>query len=288
MAGCRVYVAMIIGVLASLALSACAVAQDKGDADMETLKAQVLGRNPEAALRARQLGRKAAPLLEELSKHDDSGVRRVALNCFREIGGPEAVKAFLRGLSDEDPQVAGSAVNGFNRNFEPTHAADLFTAYDKAPDPAARSEIALFLGRSNGVDLAGFRRRFEAEKESEAAEGCVVGLARLGDKAAQQEYVRRLLASKERERLRFIEHGSYLGAPWIQKPMLPLLDDKNVLVTHGVDARPQDTIQLRACDLVINLVAAVSNRKFSFKIDPFKNYPDPEIEEVRRYLKSLP
>jgi HEAT repeat protein len=283
----RLEVAIILAALA-LAMPGCAASQDKGGPDMETLKAQVLEKNPEAALRARQLGRKAAPLLEELSKNQDEGVRRVALNCFREVGGPEAVKAFLRGLSDEDPQVAGSAANGFNRHFEPTHAAELLAAYDKAPDPLARSEIALFLGRSNGVDLKEFRKRLEAEKDPEAAEGCVVGLAKLGDKAAQEEYVRRLHASKERERLRFIEHGSYIGAPWIQKPMLPLLDDKNVLVTQGVDARPKDTLLLRSCDLVVNLVAAVSGRKFSFKIDPFKNYNDAEIEEVRRYLKGLP
>ncbi len=279
----------LLPLLASGLLAACAGSpQDNGDRNMDTLKAMVLEKNPEAALRARQLGRKAAPLLDELSKHQDEGVRRVALNCFREIGGPEAVKAFLRGLTDEDPQVAGSASNGFNKNFEPTHAAELFAAYDKAPEPLARSEIALFLGRSNGVDPKEFRKRLEAEKEPEAAEGCVVGLARLGDKAAQEEYVRRLHASKERERLRFLEHGSYIGAPWIQKPMLPLLDDKSVLVTQGVDARPKSMIQTRTCDLVVNLVAAVSGRKFSFKVDPYKNYADPEIEEVRRYLKGLP
>src|SRR2546428_7238389 len=99
-------VAMILAALALAMLPGCGASQVKGDPDMETLKAQVLEKNPEAALRARQLGRKAALLLDELSKHDDAGVRRVALNAFREVGGPEAVKAFLRGLADEDPQVA--------------------------------------------------------------------------------------------------------------------------------------------------------------------------------------
>src|SRR5262249_25021930 len=103
-----------LGLLASGLLAACAGPQDNGDRSMETLKAMVLEKNPEAALRARQLGRKAAPLLDELSNNEDSDVRRTALNCFREVGGPEAVKAFLRGLADEDPQTAGSAANGFN------------------------------------------------------------------------------------------------------------------------------------------------------------------------------
>jgi HEAT repeat protein len=281
-------VTMLLAALALAALPSCASTQDKGDADMETLKAQVLAKNPDAAVRARQLGRKAAPLLAELSTREDAGVRRVALNALREVGGPEAIRAFLRGLADEDPQVAGSAAGGFAKHFEPAHAAELFAAYDKAPEGQARHEIALFLGRSSGVDAKELRKRLEAEKEPEAAEGLVVALARLGDKAAQDEFVRRLNASKERERLRFLEHVSYLGASWVLKPLLPLLDDSNVLVTRGVDARPKEMVQLRTRDLVIGLVAVLSGRSFSFKTDPNKNYTDADVDEVRRYLKGLP
>jgi HEAT repeat protein len=274
--------------LASGLLAACADPQDNGDRSMETLKAMILEKNPEAALRARQLGRKAAPLLDELSKNEDDGVRRVALNCFREVGGPEAVRAFLRGLADDDPQVAGSAANGFNKHFEPTHAAELFAAYDKAPDPLARQEIGLFLGRSNNVDLKEFRKRRDAEKEPEALEGVVAGLARLGEKESQEEFVRRLLASKERGRLHYLELGAYIGQPWLLKPLLPLLDDKSGLVTRGIDARPDDMVTLRTCDITVTLVAAISKRKFSFPIEERKNYKDPDIDEVRRFLKTLP
>lgn len=277
-----------LAALAAGLLSACAGIQDNGDQSMETLKAMVLAKNPEAALRARQLGRKAAPLLDELSKHEDAGVRRVALNSFREVGGPESVKAFLRGLADEDPQVAGSAANGFNRNFEPTHAAELLAAYDKAPDALARQEIGLFLGRSNNVDLKEFRKRLDAEKEPEAQEGDVAGLARLGEKAAQDEFIRRLQASKERERLRYLEHCAYLGQPWILKSLIPLLDDKSGLVTRGVDAKPDDMVTLRTCDFVVNLAASIGKRKFSFPVEDRRNYKDPEIDEVRRFLKGLP
>lgn len=281
-------VATAMAALAAATMAGCGTFQAKDDPDMETLKAQVLAKDPEAALRAKQLGRKAAPLLDELSRHADAGVRRTALNSLREVGGPDAVKAFLRGLADEDPQVAGAAAGGFDRHFEPGHAAGLLTAYDLAPEGQARAEIALFLGRSSGVDVKEFRKRFDTEKDPEAAEGAVVGLAKLGDDAAREDFVRRLHASKERGRLRLLEHGAYLSQPWIQKPLLPLLDDRSVLVTRGVDARPKDTVQLRSCDLAVHLVGAVSGRAFSFKTEPLRNYTDAEIEDVRRYLKGLP
>ena len=274
--------------LALAVLPSCAASQDKGMPDMETLKSQVLEKDPEAALRARQLGRKVASLLEELSKNQDSGVRRVALNCFREIGGPEAVKAFLRGLADEDPQTAGSAANGFDRHFAPGHAAELLATYDKAPDPLARKEIGLFLGRSSEVDLREFRKRRDVERDPMAIEGVVSGLARLGEKESQEDFVRRLQASKEWERQRYLELAGYIGQPWLLKPLLPILDDKNALVTYGADARPQDMITLRSCDFAVTLVAAISKRKFSFPISERRSYKDPDIDEVRTFLKGLP
>jgi len=275
---------LMAGVLASCGAG---IQARKGDADMEALKAQVLAKDPAAALRARQLGRPAAAVLVPLASHEDAGVRRVALNCLRDVGGAEAVKVFLQALADDDPQVAGSAAKGFDRHFDAGHAPALLQAYDKAPEPQARQEIALFLGRSKNVDPKELRKRLAAEKEGEAVEGLVAALARLGEKEAQEEFVRKLHASKERSRLHWIEHARYVHAPWLLKPLAPLLDDKEVLVRHGQDLKPDRQIALRTCDLVVNLVASISGRKFSFKVEESSQYADAEIDEVRKFLKTM-
>ena len=81
---------------------------------METLKQQILAKDPGATLRAKQLGRPANPMLLELAKNPDADIRRITLYCLKETGAPEAAKQFLASLTDEDPQVAGVAVDGMN------------------------------------------------------------------------------------------------------------------------------------------------------------------------------
>ncbi len=277
--------------LAALAwglLASCGAPPEKDGSDMETLKAKILAKDPEAPLEARRLGSRAAPLLETLSRHEDAGVRRIALLSFREVGGAAAVRVFLRGLTDPDPQTAAAAVGGFGATFEPNHARELLAAYDQAPDPAARREIALFLGRSDSVDLDQFRKRQDAERDPLAQEGVAAGLARLGDKDAREDFIRRLLASKERDRLGLLDLAAGIGQSWLLKPLVSLLDDQSVLVTRGVDARPDLTLALRTSDIVVRLAATISKKGFSFPTDAERNYTSSEVDEVRRFLKGLP
>lgn len=256
---------------------------------MQILKQQILNKDPGASLRARQLGRTANPGLLELAKNPDSDIRRITMYCLKETGGPEAAKAFLAALPDEDPQVAGAAVDGLNKLFDPVFAPQLLQAYDPAFEGFVRGEIALLLGRMDkAVDLKAFLKKRDEEKDPDAQEGCLVALARLGDKPSQEEFVRRLHASQERVRRRFLGHVAYIGAPWILKPLLPLLDAKENLVHYGVDAQPALDFDLRTCDLVVNLAAKISGKKFTFPVEDYVRYADAQIEEVRKFLKGLP
>jgi hypothetical protein len=72
------------------------------------------------------------------------------------------------------------------------------------------------------------------------------------------------------------------------KPLLPVLEDQSTMVRIGVDGRPEIPEYLRACDLAINLVTAISRKSFSFQIDQKTNYTAAQIAEVRGFLKSLP
>lgn len=256
---------------------------------MELLKQQILKKDPGSSIRAKQLGRPANPLLLELAKNPDADIRRITMYCLKETGSPEAAKAFLAALTDEDPQVAGVAVDGLNKMFDPIFVPQLLQAYDKAAEGSLRCEIALLLGRAGkAVDLKEIQKRQSAEQDPQALEGCLVALARLGDKPSQEEFVRRLHASGERARLRFLGYCAAINAPWVLKPLLPLVDAKEKLVHYGVDARPDLDIDLRTCDLVVNLVAQIAGRKFLFKIEDYKGYADGQLDEVRKFLKTVP
>jgi len=262
----------------------------QGEKDMDTLKQQVLKDDPAAAVRARQIGRKAAPMLKDLAKHAEAGVRETALNCLKETGGPEASQAALEALADDDVQVAAAAVGVLQKHYDPKDSGPLLAGYDKCLHPLVRQELALLVGRGDkAADLAGLKKRRVAEKEAEAAEGAVVALARLGDKESQEEFVRQLHASKERGRRRYlVDYVSYINAPWVLKPLLPLLDDKEVIVRIALDARPDLDVNLRTCDVVVNQAAKISGRKFAFKVEEYKTYSDAEVDEARRFLKGLP
>ena len=92
-------------------MAACAdVARPtQGAEDMEQLKTLVLKKDPAATLRAKSLGRPAGPVLRDLAKNPDAGVRLLALQCLGVVGGPDAVAAFTGALTDGDEQVAGEA-----------------------------------------------------------------------------------------------------------------------------------------------------------------------------------
>ena len=257
---------------------------------METLKHQILDHEPSATLRAKQLGRAANPTLLELMKNPDPLVRQIALSCLKETGGPEPAKAFLAALGDEDVQVAGVGVDGLGRIFDPALVPQILQAYDKAYEGLVREGIALLAGRGDkATDPKELQKRQATEQDPQAREGLLVALARLGEKPSQEEFVRRLQAAHEWELQRFLtQHCLYINQAWLLKPLLPLLDRKENLIHYGVDARPELDVELRACDVTVNVAAKLSQRKFSFKIEEYQRYPDAAIDEVRRFLKSLP
>jgi HEAT repeat protein len=256
---------------------------------METLKQQILAKDPGASLRARQLGRAANPLLLDLAKNPDADVRRITLYCLKETGSPESAKQFLASLGDEDVQVAGVAVDGLNKMVDPSFAPQFLLAYDKAGDGFIRGEIALLLGRADkAADPKELLKRQAAEQDPQAQEGLLVALAHLGDKPAQQEFIRRLQSSKERNLRRFLGHSLAISQAWVIKPHLPLLDAKDLLVHYGVDSRPELDINLRTCDVVVTLVAKLSGKKFSFPVDDAARYTEVQVDEVRKFLKGLP
>jgi HEAT repeat protein len=278
---------------ASVMAGGCAVeaAQSpQGAEDMEQLKAMVLKQDPTANLRAEKLGKAASPMLRELAKHADDGVRLLAVQCLMSSGGPDASAAFLAALTDGNAQVAGEAGRGlFQTSVDAKSQTALFEAFDKTPHGSVRGLVARLIGTlDKAADVPGLRKRWEAESDATAKEDETIALARLGVKEAQEDFVRRLHAAKEWRLREYLErHVRYVGQPWILKPLLPILDDQTKLINLNVDGLKEPPMDVRACDLAATRAAQISGRKFSFKPEDLKIYSDAEIEEVRRALKSL-
>lgn len=258
---------------------------------VEDLLEQVRSGDPQAALRARDAGPAAGPGLRALAGHADADVRRIALYCLRETGGPEAREAFLGGLLDPERQVRAAAVAGLERRFDPSLAPRLLETYEKASDPFVKERIALLVGgvRPGEVDVAALAKRREREEDPRAREAWLVALARLGDEEARKEFTARLHGSSGDARARFLRRCRDIHAAWLLTPLDPILADESPMVEVGMDGNPNVPEFLRACDLAVNLVAEIAEgQAFSFEIGVPIQYGKEQRAEVHRFLESLP
>jgi hypothetical protein len=262
------------------------LSSQKGGTVQELIQ-MVLDKNPQAALLARRIGPSANPDLAALTKNDDPKVRRVALYCLEETGGFEATQAFLSLLLDSDSQVSAVAVRGLSKYLDASFLPKMLMAYDDCADPYIRQQIILLAGKV-GVSVAEAKKRYEKEQDPAAKEGCMVTLAKLGDAAAQGDFIKQLQSTSGRDRARFLDYCEQILAPWLLKPLMPLLQDKSAMVRIGADGLPQFPEYLRTCDLVVNLVVAIIKRPFSFPVDKKTNYRDNQLAEVMQFLNSIP
>lgn len=277
----------------ALLMGACAEADrpTQGAEDMEQLKALILKVDPTAILRAQTLGRSAGPALRELAKNPDDAVRVLALQCLAAAAPPDAGAAFAAALTDSNEQVtsvAGGAL--LAAPPDPKLLPALMEAIDKASYGSARGLAARVIGRFDaGADVEGLRKRWEKELDPSAKEGETMGLSRLGVKEAREDFLVRLQASTGWRRRDYLEvHVRYVGQPWILKPLIGVLDDTTKLINLNVDGLDEPPKDVRACDLAVTRVIQISGRKFTFKAEDYKIYTPQEIDEVRRYLKTLP
>ncbi len=194
-------------------------------------------------------------------------------------------------LTDPYERIGWQAGRGlFQSGVDAKAQPALFEAFDKTRYGSMRGIVARLIGTlDQKADVAALRKRWEAETDETAKEDETIALARLGVKEAQEDFVRRLYAAKEWNLREYLEkHVRYMGRPWILKPLLPVLDDKSKLINLNVDGRPEPPINVRACDLAATRAAQISGRSFSFKPEEYDIYSDAQIEEVRRYLRTLP
>ena len=256
---------------------------------MQNLTQSVLNKDLAAVLAAREIGPAANRELLPLTRNPDAKVRRIALYCLNETGGKEAGQAFTDALLDDDDQVVGAALEGLRHHPKSASPERLLQVYDRAQDPATRQQIMLIVARFSGeVDPQKVRMRYDKEKDPAAREGGLAALAQLKDMDARNEFVRRLQASSGPERLRFLDYCEWLHDPWLLRPLQPLLGDTTAAIRVGTDARPDLIQSLRTCDVVVNLVASITQRKFSFPVNDATNYNAAQLDEVKAFIRASP
>ncbi len=258
-----------------------------GDKDMQELIEMVLNKRPKASTLAKGIGPEANPELIKLAGHEDADVRRVAMYCLRETGGPDAAKSMAGALLDKNSQVRAAALKGLKTKPEPGAYSQVLNAFDSSDAPYTRQQIALIIGLMGQVSArADLKVRWAKLENDEVAEGVVTALAKLGDPEAQADFVKRLHASQERDRGRYLEHCRYISQPWLVEGLLPILDDETPMVRIGVDGIDNCSEYLRACDIAVNLTASITGTEFSLEDAGGANYSEQERADVKAFIES--
>ena len=252
---------------------------------MQSLIQQILDKDPAATLTARELGRQANPELIKLTRHAEAKVRRIAVYCLDETGGPDAARTFTRLVLDEDPQVRGAALQGLSNHPGDVDAGDLLEAYDHSGDGYVRQQLMIVAVRVPQVTQFEIEKRYEAETRPDAKEGLLVALASRGHSGAQADFQRALEASRGKDRARMLEYARQIKGPWLLPSLRTILDDETPLVRIGVDGMPDLPEHLRACDIAVNLIAQITSKTFSFKVAGNVNYSVAQRAEVKATIK---
>lgn len=262
--------------------------QAGNEVNMQALIESVLNKDPAATLLAREVGPSANPQLQKLAGNPDAKVRRIALYCLSETGGPDAAETFVEALSDDNSQVRGAALEGLFSHPDPVVYEALSRTFDTSTDPYVRQQIPMIIASMQiSVNVAALKTRCWKEEDPEVREGCIVALARLNDCEAQAEFVKRLHASRDDDRARYLEYCEYIHASWLLKPLIPILDDKSPIVRIGI-GHPDFKEYLRGCDIAVDLIAFISGKTFSFKTGGADHYTDEQIAEVRKAVEEMP
>ncbi len=256
---------------------------------MDFLAQKILEKEPAAIMMAKESGSFASSGIIPLTKHEDAGVRQIAIRALNQSGGSGVGQIFANALLDESPSVRAAALNALDNHLDAETYRQTLQNYEKIPDSQHRQEIALMLGKTDGANFNDLKRIYENEQNPEALEGWMTAFAKLGEPRSKAEFLNRLRNAKDRQLKRFLQYVDYIGQIWTLQGLSPALNDKMRLAGIGVCPSPEGYPEyLRACDIAVNLIAEIAGAKFSFPVNGAKNYADSELAEVQRFLDSLP
>lgn len=250
-----------------------------------TLRETVLERNYGAPAMASGKGDAGITSILDLVTHEDRIVRLIAVSCLDEAGGPAASKAMADALLDPDEQVRHLAATCLHGHPDAAMYPKLMQIYDESDDGYVRQQIPMIVARNDQriSDPKPLEDRWAAEQDEQAVEGLVVALSRLGNMDARKAFIERLHGATGRTLDRYLKHCDYIHQNWIVKALAPILGDKTklrYLGPHGMD------VDLRACDIAVNLIVDIAGKQFSFPCTPRSNYQDGQLAEVKKFADA--
>lgn len=249
--------------------------------DLQTLVNQVKQKRAEAQGTASRLGQKGTTVLIPLTEDPDPEVRKMALICLGITGGSQASEVALKKLKDEDDQVVAQALQVLYKHPPVGMEKELLEAYKTAEEESVREDLPLIAGRlSPRIDPGPWKQLWQQAENQEIKKSLMIGLSRMGDEQARQEFVKQMLASQGAETLKWIDHCKYMEHPWIVPHMLPWFNRQEVVVYLTPDLKNKRP--MRVVDFLIPAVIELTGAQVSFPIKRTEPFTPEEIEQVRR------
>lgn len=252
---------------------------------MSQISEAVLAQDLTAAAIAKKQGAAAIPELVQLLKHEDNGVRTVAVIALGEIDHPEAIIALMGAAEEEDGMVAGTAVAKLERHAGRIGTGRLIELLTRMKNSAAQGQLVLVIGRlAGGVDTDQLQGFCTGRTDADTVPACLASLARLGDKQAREDFTTYLTTARD---LRAFTLAEYIGQRWLLPFLGVLLRDQSPVQSLG-DPPPGFPAMLRVCDKAVVLIARISGEKMSFATDMHMNYDIDQLSEAARIAGPLP
>ena len=253
--------------------------------NIEKLLVEVRQNRPEAQATAARLGPDASPALVPLTTDQSAGIRSMALLCLSITGGTSASDAALQRLSDDD-QVVAQALLVLRKHPPYGREAELLQAYRKPSNPSIREDLPLIAGRlAPKIDPQPWLEFWQREKAPELRESLMVGLARMGNAQAREQFVQALSGASGEAVVHWLDHARYMEDTWIVPHLLPLLDRTKVAIRLNPDG--ENTWPLRTCDLAARAILDLTKATVAFEVQRPAQFTDQELEEVRRIGRQV-
>lgn len=252
----------------------------------DQVERRILAKDASIVREITTFGEVAFPPLLKLIKNDDTYVRKLALTCLEQLGGEQAVKAFVEALNDPALENRALAIDALQKHYNPSIMPSLMEYLQNHPDLYVRTLIPLVMGRIGDVStIPWLKERLKEEKNPDVANNIRLSLARLGDSDSKEEVMTQLESRSKEVRFSALKKIEYIHDKALVKRLAPLLEDNAEVLNIGKS--PYSKF-LRMCDFTLYVIASqYDDNPFSFAV-VYRNYTKEEIEEVSRFLNSLP
>jgi hypothetical protein len=242
--------------------------------------------DPRALYLLDNVSESALSQLADLATTDSNAdVRKLALTCLTVTGGDQALRAFIGALNDDDPLVQAQALNGLKAHPDLRVSKHVLKAFDGEEEPEVRAELLFILGLMDGLNVDEVTKRCKKESDEEVKQVCTAALARLGDENARKQFLDEFKAAKGSDLEIKFEHAEYIKQAWLIPVLLEQLNNEEPFRWIGVDGRPDLPQNLRICDAAVNLIANITQKRFSFDISEAVNYTPEQRAEVWRSMQ---